>query len=110
MGIFKPSQPEAEEPNENTFETTSVSALHTPNGSQTLDLQETQPFGSLTARYYVCAPGIIKSGTWTDYLELAKPPEATVATIPEGLDFRAAFCPRGQQRGRTSALRLRPGG
>ena len=87
LGIFKLSQPEAEEPNGNTFETTSVPALHTPNGSQTRELQETQQFGSLTARYYVCAPGTIESGTWTDYLEPTKPPETTVATIPEGLDF-----------------------
>lgn len=87
LGIFKPSQPEAEEPNGNTFETTSVPALRAPENGETIELLETKAFGALTARYYACAPGTIESGAWTDFLETAAPSESAEMSVPEGLGF-----------------------
>lgn len=89
--VREASQPEAEKPAENSFETTSVPALRAPAGGQTLELLETQHFGALTAHYYVCAPGTIEEGTWMDCLELTKPPEPVEASIPDGLDFEPFF-------------------
>lgn len=87
LGIFKLSQPEAEEPNGNTFETTSVPALRAPENGETIELLETKAFGALTARYYACAPGTIESGAWTDFLETAAPSESAEMSVPEGLGF-----------------------
>ena len=87
LGIFKLSQPEAEEPNGNTFETTSVPALRAPENGETIELLETKAFGALTARYYACAPGTIESGAWTDFLETAAPSESAEMSVPEVLGF-----------------------
>ena len=83
----EPSQPETGASIDNPFETEHVPALRAPENGETVELLETKTFGALTARYYACVPGSIESGAWTDFLEIAAPPEAVEASAPEGLGF-----------------------
>ena len=83
----EPSQPETEASIDDPFETEHVPALRAPENGETVELLETKTFGALTARYYACVPGSIESGAWTDFLEIAAPPEAVEASAPEGLGF-----------------------
>ena len=82
-----PSQLETEASIDNPFETEHVPALRTLENGETIELLETKAFGALTARYYTCASGTIENGAWTEYLEIATPPEAVEASVPEGLSF-----------------------
>ena len=105
----EPSQPETEASIDNPFETEHVPVLRTLENGETIELLETKAFGALTARYYACASGTIENGAWTECLEIATPPEAVEASVPEGLSFEPFFCLREQRRNANPALRLRPG-